>query len=384
MKKYLFPLLLGLIILVFGTNVFSHRADYLVHYDSDYWDQRYQESQWTRGWEAEETMGDPELYAYAGWRQIQGDDPTKINAEMPPFGKYLIGFSILIFQNQNIQAIFFGIALLAVIFLISKEILRDKVWALVPVFFFSIEKLFLEDLATSMLDLPFTFFACLALYSLIKSRQNPRWYLGTVVALTLVATTKMYLVGFALFGIVGLYLLFLFLIFRYRDIFWFLLFSPLFLALYCSIYLIYFLNHHNLIDFKELHFWIRHFARVQMPGYPQFEIWRILLLGQWHTWWGEGIIRLKQWTPLWLISFLSIFPTSWLIFKKGIKKNLSLLLLIAFPLSLLAMYSYGLPYPRYLMPVLPLLYILLCYNLRRAKISSFAYNLKLAFEKWKK
>jgi len=372
MKKYLFFFLLGLIILVFGTNVFTHRAAYLVRYDSDYWDQRYQESQWTRGWEAEETMGDPELYAYAGWRQIQGDDPTKINPEMPPFGKYLIGFSILIFQNQNIPAIFFGIASLAVIFLISKEILKDKVWALVPVFFFSIEKLFLEDLATSMLDLPFTFFACLALFFLIKGRKNPRLYLGMIIALALVSTTKMYLVGFALTAVVAFYLFALLLIFRDKDFFWFLLFSPLFLVFYCSTYLVYFINGHNLIDFKYLHFWIRHFARVQMPGYPKFEIWRILLSGQWHTWWGEGIIRLKQWTPLWLISFLSIFPTIWFIFKKGMKKNLSLLLLIASPLSLLAMYSYGLPYPRYLMPVLPFLYILLC------------YNLKLAFEKWKK
>jgi hypothetical protein len=384
MKKYLFYLLLGLITAIFSGNVISHKDDYLRRYDPNYWQTRYENSNWAKGWEAGETMGDPELYAYAGWRQVQGDDPTKINAEMPPFGKYLIGFSILIFQNQNIPAIFFGVALLVVIFLISKEILKDKVWALVPVFFFSIEKLFLEDLATSMLDLPFTFFACLALLFLIKGRKNPRLYLGVTIALACVATTKMYLVGFALMALVAAYLLFLLIVFRNKDFFWFLLFSPLFLVLYCSTYLVYFIDGHNLIDFKELHFWIRHFARVQMPGYPQFEIWRILLLGQWHTWWGEGIIHIKQWTPLWLISFLSIFPTFWFIFKKGIKKNLSLLLLIAFPLSLLAMYSYGLPYPRYLMPVLPPLYILLCYNLRKAKISSFAYNLKLAFEKWKK
>lgn len=372
MKKYLFHFLLGLIMAIFSWNVISHKSDYFSRYDPDYWQIRYEESNWAKGWESSEPMGDAELYAYAGWRQIQGDDPTKINAEMPPFGKYLIGFSILIFQNQNVQAIFFGIALLAVIFLISKEILRDRVWALVAVFFFSIEKLFLEDLATSMLDLPFTFFISLVFYCLIKGRQNPRWYLGTVIFLALVATTKMYLVGFALFGVVALYLLFLLVVFRYRDLFWFLLFSPLFLALYCSTYLVYFINGHNFIDFKELHFWIRHFARVQMPGYPQFEIWRLLLLGQWRTWWGEGIIHLKQWSPFWLISFLSIFPTGWFIFKARKKLNLNLLILVTWFLSLMIMYSYGLPYPRYLLPVLPPLYLLLC------------YNLKLGFEKWQK
>jgi len=361
-----------LILLVFGWTILTHWSSYTTPYDPDYWQERYEKSQWVKGWESEETMGDAELYAYAGWRQIQGDDPTEINPEIPPFSRYLFGLFILIFGNQNLQALFFGAGLLAVIYLMAKEVMKDELWALLPVLLFSLEKHFQEDLVTSMLDLPFAFFISLVFYSLIKGRSNPRWYLGVVISLALVATTKMYLVGFALLGVVVCYLLFLFLVFRYQDLFWFLLFSPLFGLIYLGNYLVYFLKGHNLIDFKELHFWIRHYARVQIPGYPQFEIWRILLLGQWHTWWGEGIIRLKQWSPLWLLSFLSLFPTGWFIFKKGIRKNLSLLILIIYPLSLLAMYSYGLPYPRYLLPVLPPLYILLW------------YNLKLAWEKWKK
>ena len=100
-------------------------------------------------------MGDPELYAYAGWRQVQGDDPTVINPEMPPLGKYLLGFSILVFGNQKIQALFFGLGLLGMVFLLGKEVLKDKTWALVPVFFLVRDRIFLEDLIASMLDLPF-------------------------------------------------------------------------------------------------------------------------------------------------------------------------------------------------------------------------------------
>lgn len=369
MKKYFFYLLLGLILIVFGFNILAHREVYLTRYDPDYWRERYQRSQWAEGWEAEEPMGDANLYAYAGWRQVQGDDPTKINPEMPPFGKYLIGLSILVFQNENIQALLFGSALLVVIYLIAKEIFKDKTWALLPVFFFTVDKLFLEDLVTSMLDLPFTLFICLVFYFLIKGRDNYRWYLATVVALALVSTTKMYLAGFALTALVASYLFFLLVAFRFKDFYWFLLFSPLFLLIYFGSYSVYFLHHYNLVDFKYLHFWIRHFARVQLPGYPKLEIWRIIFLGQWRTWWGEGIIRLSQWSPLWCLSLVSIFPTGWHIFKT---RNLSLLVLICWPLSLLIMYSYGHPYPRYLMPILPPLYILLC------------YNVKLAFEKWKK
>ncbi len=378
MKDKLFYLLIGLLVLVFGWITFTNRSSYTTSFDADYWQERYEQSQWAKGWQAGETMGDPELYAYAGWRQIQGDDPTVINKEMPPLGKYLIGFSILLFKNQNVQALLFGVGLLAVIYLIGKEVIKDDVWSLLPVVLFSLEKHFQEGLTTSMLDLPFALFISLVLYCLIRGRKSPGWYLGTMIALALVATTKMYLVGFALLGVVGLYLLFLLVVFRYKDLFWFLVFSPIFPIIYLSTYLVYFINGHNLIDFKQLHFWIRHFARVQIPGYPKLEIWRILLLGQWHTWWGEGIVRISQWSPLWLISFLSIFPTAWHLTRKAIKKgtlknvkkelgkeeNLTLLLLVIFPLSLLAMYSYGLPYPRYLLPVLPPLFILLVYNIK--------------------
>jgi 4-amino-4-deoxy-L-arabinose transferase-like glycosyltransferase len=372
MKKKLHYFLVAIIVLVFGWTIFTHWSVYTTTYDSAYWQGRYENSQWVKGWEAGETMGDAELYAYAGWRQVQGDDPTLINTEMPPLGKYLLGFSIILFKNQNIQALIFGVGLLAVVYFLAQEVFRNKTWSLLPVVLLSLDKLFLEDITTSMLDLPFALFVGLVFYCLVKGRKKPSWYLGTVISLALVATTKMYLVGFALVAVVILYLLFLLFIFRYKDIFWFLLFSPLFLMFYGSTYLVYFINGHNLIDFKVLHFWIRHFARVQMPGYPKFEIWRILLLGQWQTWWGEGIVRFKQWSPFWLLSFLSILSTAWLVLKKGIKKNLPFLILMIYPLSLLAMFSYGLPYPRYLLPVLPPLYIL------------FWYNLKLAWERGKK
>ncbi len=372
MKEKLSYFLIAIVVLIFGWTILTHWSVYTTAYDPDYWQGRYENSQWVKGWEAGETMGDADLYAYAGWRQVQGDDPTEINPEIPPFGRYLFGLSILLFRNQNVQTLFFGAGLLVVIYLIGQEVIKDELWQLLPAVLFSLEKHFREDLVTSMLDLPFALFISLVFYCLIKGRQNPRWYLGTVIFLALVATTKMYFVGFALLGVVALYLLFLLAVFRYRDLFWFLLFSPLFLVLYCSTYLVYFINGHNLIDFKELHFWIRHFARVQMPGYLKFEIWRILLFGRWQTWWGEGIVRLKQWSPLWLISFLSIFPTGWLIFKARKKLNLNLLILITWFLSLMMMFSYGLPYPRYLLPALPPLYIL------------FWYNLKLAWEKWQK
>jgi len=368
MKKLSFLVLGGIIIFLFILEIFSHKEVYLSRWDPEYWRERYEKSQWMKGWGAEEGMGDAELYAYAGWRQIQGEDPTKINPEMPPLGKYLIGVSILAFGNPYVQAPIFGLLYLLIIFLWGERVLKKATLALIPVFLVFADSLFRENLTTSMLDLPFSFFIALSFWFLAKGRKNHWFYLPAVIFLGAVAATKVYLVGFALVVVFFGYLLFLWLIFRYKDVFWFLFFLPMFLV-----------------------FYFRHFARVRVENYPKGEIFRILLFGKWRTWWNGGeIIKLTSWRPWWFLGFLAIFPScltalarllrrSNLLTKK-IKKfhlgefviNLDILILCLWPLSLLFMFSVGIPYPRYLLPVLPPLYILLC------------YNLKEAYQKWRK
>jgi len=315
-------------------------------------------------------MGDAELYAYAGWRQIKGDDPTKINTEMPPLGKYLLGLSIFLFSSPNVGAPIIGGLLLIVLYLFSKRVLKDETLALLPVLTFAAGSLFLEELTISMLDLPFTLFICLAFYFLAKGADNPRYYLFSVLSLAAVSSTKMYQAGFALTTIFGLYLLFLLIFYKRKDFFWFLAFLPFFVVFYFLTYAVYFIRGHDLLDFKQLHFWIRHFARVSVTGYRKGEIFRILLLGRWKTWWGgSGIVKVSAWRSWWVAGFLAIFPSVFFSFKK---KNFDLLVLSFWPVCLLLMFAYGVSYPRYLLPVLPPLYILLWYNLR------------LGIKRWKK
>lgn len=356
MSKLLNIFLFALILAGFLFAVLPQKEIYFQKYDSAYWQKRYEESGWAKGWEAEEGLGDAELYAYAGWRQIQGDDPTKINAEMPPLGKYFLGLSILLFKNQYFASLIFGALFLLLTFLISRKILLDLSWSLIPVFLLSLDGLFREDLATSMLDLPFAVFVTLAFYLLLKGRENPRWYPALAGSLAAVSGTKMYLAGFGLTGAITLYLAFLFLFFRYRDLFWFLISLPIFLLVYFGSYMVYFLNHHNLWDFKYLHFWVRHFARVQVTNYPPLEILRILYLGKWKTWWGgSGVIAVQSWNPLWTTGGI-LAPAAGVI--SLLKRDLNSFILVLWVLTFLGIYSFGVPYPRYLLPILPAIYIL--------------------------
>lgn len=377
MRKTIPYLLMFLITVSFLMKVFEKKEIYLQPYDASYWQVRYEESGWAKGWEQVEPIGDAELYAYAGWRQIQGDDPTKINAEMPPLGKYFLGLSILLFKNQYFASLIFGVLFLLLTFFISQKMLLDLSWSLIPVFLLSLDGLFREDLATSMLDLPFAVFVTLSVYFLLKGRESPRWYPALAVSLAAVSATKMYLAGFALTGVITLYLIFLLIVFRYKDILWFLLSLSVFLIVYFGSYAVYFFNNHNLWDFKYLHFWVRHFARVQVTNYPPLEILRILYLGQWKTWWGgSGVVTVQSWNPLWtaggiLAPLAGIFGL--------LKNNLDLLVLSLWIMTFLGMYSFGIPYPRYLLPILPAIYILLVSTAKRLvelKVWKVSRNIK--------
>lgn len=374
MKKYIPGFILFLIILNFVLPAWFNKDFFLQSYDTNYWKVRYEESQWAQGLESKTPMGDAELYAYAAWRQINGQDPTEINGETPPLGKYFIGLSILIFRNQNLPSLLFGALLLLITFLISKKFLHDLSWALVPVLLLAIDKLFLENILTSLLDLPFAFFSTLALLFLIKARENHKFYFLLTLTLAAVATTKTYLVGFGLVAVIFIYLFFLFLFFRYKDIFWFIIALPFFALFYVATYTAYFLNGHNFWDFKYYHFWVRHFARVQVENYPRFEILRILLLGKWKTWWDDsGVVSVNSWNPSWPIgTFISLIST----FIGLLKKDLNLITLGIWIFSFLGMYAYGVPYPRYLLPVLPPLYIVMVYAFKLLLFDKICLKIK--------
>lgn len=349
MRKYIPYFLFFLILLNLGSFVFQHKNFYLERYDPEYWSDRYQKSQWVKGYEAEEKMGDAELYAFAGWQMINGIDPTEINPDQPPLGKYLIGLSILIFKNPNIQALILGIGFLITFFLLSQEIIGSLNWALLTTLIFSLEPIFKENLATSMLDLPFAVFILATLFFLVKSKENWRWLIPTVASLVLVSTTKMYMVGFALTAMIGGYLL---IQRRFKDLGIFISLAPLYILLYLGVYTVYFMDNHNFWDFKYYHFWVRHFARVKVENYPWGEVWRILLLGRWRVWWNSGGVKsVGQWNILWPVSFLSLFPGG-------------LLVLVIFALSLLFIFSFSVPYPRYLLPLIPILYVSLGYSIK--------------------
>ncbi|HUW22066.1 MAG TPA: hypothetical protein VMW41_05390 [Candidatus Bathyarchaeia archaeon] len=335
--------------------VLRDREIFSERFDPFYWQQRYEKSQWAKGFAAEEQMGDAELYAYAGWRQIQGMDPTEINAEQPPTGKYLLGFSSLLFNSPLVLSPILGLSILVIIFLIALKITDDYLWSAIAVSLLSFDSLFRENLTTSMLDLPFTLFISLAFYCLLQAEKKTLFFLPALFFLALASTTKVYLAGIGLLAGISVSVLLISILKKEPKYLSFFFFLPFFFLTYLAVYLRYFLTGKTLGDFKYLHFWIRHFARVQVTGYPKGQIFNILISGRWLTWWeGFKTVFVNQWQIFWPLSFFASLLAGFLAIKR---QDYRLLLMTTWIFSFLLMYNFGVPYPRYLLPILPPLYI---------------------------
>src|SRR3990167_8189705 len=100
--------------------LFTNRAVFFSKFDEVYWKDKYEHSQWKLPLSVR-TLGDDGLYLYEGFRLIHGGDPTLLNAEVPPLGKYLIGLSILLFGNGHWYGFIVNASVIFLVYLLTKN-----------------------------------------------------------------------------------------------------------------------------------------------------------------------------------------------------------------------------------------------------------------------
>lgn len=91
-------------------------------------------------------ISDAELYSYVGYQYVNGANPTLLNPEHPPLGKYLIGISILVFHNENVILLMCGFVTLLLVFMIVYLYARNLLSASVAVLLTSTQTLFIDQL----------------------------------------------------------------------------------------------------------------------------------------------------------------------------------------------------------------------------------------------
>jgi hypothetical protein len=372
MKKKVITLV-GILLIAINLSKLLNQNKEIYHqrFDLERTEGKYQESQYVRPSDHKTVMGDDELYSLAGVKYIEGEDPSKISFELQPLTKYLFGISIKLFGNPLVIQFLIGILLLAMTAYPGRLLGLGKL-AIVPVALLSFDKLFQEQIMTAQLDLfqALAFQVYWVLFYLAMKKNSTSWT-WVMIWLGIGALSKSFSIGVLAFGIS---LIFLF--WQKRSLLKsYIRNSILAVVVYFLGYLMFFITGNGLIDFFWLHWRILKLYAGYVPEYPKGEILRIIFLGKWREWYGNfGLMKVKAWSILWAVGFLAVVG-SLLRRTKSIRQaqdsRTNFAMLLSFwSLIYLVFIGLRLVFPRYLMVVLPNLYLLIIYYLMDRTIST--------------
>lgn len=295
------------------------------------------------------------VFRYAAGTYVRGVDPILVNSEHTPLGKYFIGLSYVWFQSDAQVILLFAVLTLVGVWLLSKLVLKSNVWSLLSLAVFSSERLFLNQLRiTPLLDiiqLPFILFS---LYAFLREEQRERFF-WTSLMLGFAAATKT-VVPAVLLGICFS----LFFLFKKRTIalFRFTFWLPMSLLILLVSYTRTFLDGYTFGDFLKFQKWI--FLYQQSKLIFPLSFWQLAILNRWQTWWGDTrVAKANDWSALWPIAVLMPFITLLFFKMKRLFMDDEIKLLLLWGLLYETFLSLGITATRFLLPLLPILYILL-------------------------
>lgn len=304
-------------------------------------------------------IADEIVFRYAAGAYIRGIDPILINSEHTPLGKYMIGFSYLAFKTDALLIVLCAVAVLVAMWLLGRVILGSSL-ALVPVALLSIEPLFLNQLRfkplLDIIQLPFILFSILAFF--YESKKKYFWrtaiLLGFVAATKSIVPTILLVVSFSFYLILAK---------EYTKLKMFLLMAPLSVGIFTLSYLRTFLNGYSVADFIGFQKWILLYQQSKLILPLSF--WRLMFLNELQAWWGDRSLHTaSDWNILW--PFLVLVPFVFVILayirKFQMHPLIRLLLLWVFIYEMFL--SIGAVVTRFLLPLLPSLYIVGTYAVR--------------------
>ena len=310
-------------------------------------------------------LPDETLYSYIGGALVKGKSPIFLNPEVPPFGTYLIGLSALIFNNQHIIILFFAVLDLYLIYLLGKQIYSYYITPIIPVVLFSLEPMFKNQLIyTPLLDIIQLSFLLGIFYffnKFILSKHNSIKYILIVnILLGFFIATKFFGTGFAVVLAI-IFTLFMYSEFRKIKLFLFTLPIAVF-VLYLN-YIKVLIDGYPLNRFLGIQRWIFEYnqGHVTQP----FTIWSLIFFNKWYVWFGnKQVISDPQWLITWpVITTISIITMLISFIKKNIKKELAILLF--WILIYLILMSFVQASARYLIILIPFLYLVSIYAIEQ-------------------
>ena len=320
-------------------------------------------------------ISDSDIYAYAGWRYVNGATPYDFNFEHPPLAKYIIGLSELAFGNQNVMSVIFGVLSLLIVYELAKKVMPDPIFSVVPVYMLSLERLYIELSSTSMLDIYLVFFLLLSVLLITTGKSNFRTLLAS--ATLGLATACKVIAALAFLPFVALLVTD-----RKKSLKSILVYVLVALLAYCGTYALFFFSGHGLADFVELQLRMvgLHYEARSRLTYPSGRWLLTLLTGiigpetRYLIYIGENVENLTVLTKSGLHIAREFNPLTWplcfssavLSLRQGVKTRTRPLIhssLLFF--TFLAFLSIGPAQIWHLLPLFPVGLILLASSLRK-------------------
>lgn len=341
-KKSILPILIVILFSGFWLSRYFH--SFFSPTDVVAAEKAYSTSQYVLGDLSLEKIDDATVYTYAAYRYAQGEDPTKINFEHPPFGKYVLGFSWSVFGNMTIVNFLLYVFCLILFWYLTKLVIKGYYFRILALAFLCTISLLPYYVFQSMLDIQLLFFT-LAFFSSLFLVKNQK--LSTIlsgVSLGAFSSVKYY------FPVIFLFLIILFCVALSRKkIKFFIATIAVAVIFYLLTYLRYFFINPNPIDFLKFE-WYRFRWWVGDRSMPRFLILETIFFGKFKGWWGENVYEISpNWSIIWPVTLLG-----WIVNLFSIKKNLAIISLTLFPFLLFLMYLFGAAAnERYLIQLIP-------------------------------
>lgn len=277
---------------------------------------------------------------------MKGGNPTLLNAEVPPLGKYLIGSSVLTFGNGHWYGFIINTLTVLVLFLLSKLLLKNILSALFVTVLVMIDPLLTSQFPLTMLDSLQLFFLLLTLYLLLHKR-----FVLAGIAFGLFSETKFPILGPPLAIFIAFFLK------SKKSIIVFFLAAA---AAYLLPYIQYFALGHTFFDWLRVQKWIASFYLNSNLTPNMGSSITALLSGWYQNLFTKQWIHVPEWTPVWTLitplAFISSLITLWKIFKR--QEKIIWLPIAGFTLFSLVFFAIIPFWIRYLVLPLPFFYLM--------------------------
>lgn len=376
-EKIVRLILIAAIVISFCSTILQNAS----RYTPDYWQrfpqlkERYLDSQYatkkpTRGW-----ISDSTAYSYTGGALITGMNPVLVVPDAPPLGKYIIGLSAIIFNNEHILTAFFALLSVVLLYIVGLQVLHNKTLALIPSLFWSLEPLFRDQIIHGPLFDMFQLVFLLSMiyffnkgYTTLKKKDYIISFILLFIFLGFFIATKYFVSGIIMIaaGIIVLLLRK-----KYLKLMYFISFIPISIGILLATFLRVFAFGYNIKEFLGIQKWIYlyHQSQFILP----FSIWPLTLFNQWFVWFGEHpVIQDASWSITWPIITTLSFLTIILYLRKKIKHQQEIEILLSWTFFFFFFFSFGQVFPRYLIIAIPLMYIISIFTLR--EFISFNFN----------